>query len=83
MNIDTRFAYQIWNITAPAGRAIDHIKGEFRYEQRGEEVHVTWDYNIKPRVFVVRPAIRNFLENDFGPFMRAGLTGTVTAYNNQ
>ncbi|MEM6371945.1 MAG: hypothetical protein AAF727_04095 [Pseudomonadota bacterium] len=28
-NSDGRFAYQIWNITAPAGRVIDHIMGEF------------------------------------------------------
>lgn len=52
MNTDTRFAYQIWNITAPAGRAIDHIMGEFHYDQSGDEVHVTWNYNIKPRVLL-------------------------------
>jgi len=80
VNTDTNFAYQIWNITAPAGRAINHIKGEFTYAQSGDEVTVTWDYNIKPSVFVVRPAIRGFLDDDFAPFMEAGLTGVVAAY---
>ncbi|WP_299293563.1 SRPBCC family protein [uncultured Tateyamaria sp.] len=79
-NTDTNFVYQIWNITAPAGRAINHIKGEFTFAQSGDEVTVTWDYNIKPNVFFARPAIRGFLDNDFGPFMQAGLTGLVAAY---
>ena len=81
VNTDTRFVYQIWNITAPAGRAINHIKGEFNFDQQGDEVKITWDYNIKPRAFFVRPAINTFLEEDFGPFMQAGMTGTVNAYS--
>ncbi|WP_299369273.1 SRPBCC family protein [uncultured Tateyamaria sp.] len=79
-NTDDTFAYQIWNITAPSGRAISHIMGQFHYDQSGDEVTVTWDYNIKPSIFVARPAIRGFLRDDFGPFMEAGLTGVVAAY---
>lgn len=82
-NTQGNFAYQIWNITAPAGRAINHIMGEFTFEQDGDMVNVTWDYNIKPSIFVARPAIRNFLKNDFGPFMRSGLSGTVNVYNSR
>lgn len=82
-NTDDRFAYQIWNITAPSGRVINHIMGEFRYAQTGADVTVTWDYNIRPSLFLARPAIRGFLEDDFGPFMRAGLTGVVAAYQDQ
>ncbi|APX12073.1 SRPBCC family protein [Tateyamaria omphalii] len=79
-NTPTAFTYQIWDITAPAGRVVDHIKGEFTFEQRGDTVHVTWDYNIKPNIFVARPAINRYLRDDFGPFMRAGLNGTANAY---
>ncbi|MEL6463681.1 MAG: SRPBCC family protein [Pseudomonadota bacterium] len=79
-NTPTSFTYQIWDITAPAGRVVDHIKGEFNFEQRGDSVQVTWDYNIKPNIFIARPAINRYLRDDFGPFMRAGLTGTVNAY---
>lgn len=79
-NTPTRFTYQIWNITAPAGRVVDHIKGEFIYEQRDDTVHVTWNYNIKPNLFIARPAINRYLRNDFAPFMRAGLDGTMQAY---
>ncbi|MEO1555153.1 MAG: SRPBCC family protein [Pseudomonadota bacterium] len=79
-NTPDRFAYQIWNITAPAGRVIDHIMGEFQFVQSGGETTVTWDYNIKPNLFLARPAIGRFLNNDFGPFMEAGLSGAVDAY---
>lgn len=80
INDPDRFAYQIWNITAPAGRVIDHIMGEFRYVEAAGQTTVTWDYNIKPNIFLARPAIARFLENDFGPFMAAGLTGVAGAY---
>ncbi len=79
-NTEAQFVYQIWNITAPGGRAIDHIKGEFNFDQQGDAVKITWDYNIKPRAFFARPAINTFLEEDFAPFMKAGMTGTVNAY---
>ncbi|MFL4470503.1 hypothetical protein ACERZ8_11665 [Tateyamaria armeniaca] len=79
-NTPDRFAYQIWNITAPSGRVIDHIMGEFQYGQSGGDTTVIWNYNIKPNLFLARPAIRRFLLNDFAPFMQAGLTGVVAAY---
>ncbi|MEM6371946.1 MAG: hypothetical protein AAF727_04100 [Pseudomonadota bacterium] len=41
---------------------------------------MTWSYNIKPNIFVARPAIGRYLRNDFGPFMNAGLSGVVAAY---
>lgn len=79
-NTPDSFTYQIWNVTAPAGRAIDHIKGAFQFDQQGDEVVVTWSYNIKPRIFIARPAINRYLRDDFGPFMNAGLNGSATAY---
>lgn len=83
INSDNRFAYQIWNITAPAGRAVDHIMGEFQFDQQGSDVVVTWTYNIKPSVFFARPAINRYLREDFGPFMNAGLSGTANAYKQR
>ena len=83
INRQDQFTYQIWDITAPAGRYIDHIKGEFRYEQNGDTVDVTWDYNIKPGIFVARPFIRRYLNNDFGPFMQGGMQGIVGAYTSR
>ena len=83
VNNPDRFAYQIWDITAPAGRFISHIMGEFQYIQNGETVEIVWDYNIKPSVFVARPFIQRFLINDFAPFMQAGMSGVVNAYQNQ
>ncbi|WP_299623583.1 SRPBCC family protein [uncultured Tateyamaria sp.] len=81
-NTKDRFSYQIWDITAPAGRVISYIMGEFRYAQDGNRVTVTWDYNIKPNLFLARPAINRFLKNDFSPFMEAGLSGVVAAYTD-
>lgn len=82
-NTPTNFVYQIWNITAPAGGAISHIRGAFTYEQQGDTVAVTWDYDIKPNFFFARPAINRFLSEDFAPFMRAGLEGTMDAYTRR
>ena len=82
-NTDTSFTYQIWNITTPSGRAISHIWGAFTFAQSADAVDVTWDYNVKPSIFVARPAITRFLRDDFAPFMRAGLDGTVGAYHSQ
>ena len=79
-NSANRFAYQLWDITAPSGRVVDHIKGSFDYTQTGDQVRVEWNYNIKPNLFLARPAIRRYLRRDFGPFMEAGLTGQVAAY---
>lgn len=79
-NTPTLFEYQIWDITAPAGRVVDHIKGAFVFRQDAGVVTVEWTYNIKPRVFLARKAIKNYLTNDFAPFMDAGLTGVVDAY---
>ncbi len=79
-NTPTRFAYQIWDITAPSGRVVDHIMGEFQYSEADGQVNVVWNYNIKPSIFLARPAIRRYLANDFAPFMQAGLTGLVEAY---
>lgn len=80
INTQDAFSYQIWNVTAPAGRFIDHIKGEFTYTQVDDTVEVVWSYNIKPKVFVARPFIGRYLTNDFGPFMRAGIEGLSAAY---
>ena len=79
-NTPTRFAYQIWNIQSSAKLAVNHIKGEFTYAQNGENVTVTWDYNVKPTVFLTRPLVSRFLKNDFGPFMAAGMTGLEKAH---
>ena len=83
VNKADNFVYQIWNITAPAGRFIDHIKGEFRYIQEGDTTQITWDYNIKPAAFFARPFIRRYLDRDFAPFMQAGMTGLAEAYQTQ
>ncbi|QUJ75306.1 SRPBCC family protein [Sulfitobacter albidus] len=80
INEPDQFTYQIWNITAPAGRFVDHIKGEFRYVPQGDSVEVIWDYNVKPAVFVARPFIASYLRRDFGPFMQAGMDGMRAAH---
>ncbi|MBD3663833.1 hypothetical protein [Sulfitobacter aestuariivivens] len=84
VNTPSQFTYQIWEITAPAGRFIDHIKGEFRYlDQTDGGTEVVWDYNVKPAAFFARPFIRQYLDNDFGPFMAAGMTGISEAYRTR
>ncbi|MEX3016463.1 SRPBCC family protein [Gymnodinialimonas hymeniacidonis] len=81
-NTEARFAYQIWGFTAPAARPIDHIHGYFSYEARDEETtEVVWTYAVAPRVFWARPFIQGFLDNDFGPFMHSGLSGSAEAFN--
>jgi hypothetical protein len=81
-NSDALFAYQIWGFTAPAARPLDHIHGYFTYTALDESTtEVVWTYAIAPRVFWARPFIQGFLDNDFGPFMDSGLTGSAAAYN--
>ncbi len=82
-NTDTAFTYQIWEITAPQGRFIDHIKGEFLFDAVPEGTKITWSYNIKPRVFVARPFIQSFLSDDFAPFMKGGMEEFAAAYRAQ
>lgn len=78
------FAYQIWNFSASNAWALDHIKGEFAFEDTGDgTTKVTWTYSIAPQVFFARPFIRGFLRNDFGPFMETGLQGAAEAYNSR
>lgn len=82
-NQPDHFSYQIWSVTAPAGRFIDHIRGQFTYTQLEGSVEVQWDYSIKPRVFFARPFIQRYLTNDFAPFMKIGMAGLSDAYQNQ
>ncbi|MEO0929268.1 MAG: SRPBCC family protein [Pseudomonadota bacterium] len=79
-NDDDEFTYQIWDITTSAGRFINHIHGEIRFTQEESGTKVTWSYNIKPRFFFARPSIRNYLTDDFAPFMENGLNGFAAAY---
>ncbi|SFS21999.1 SRPBCC family protein [Yoonia litorea] len=72
--------YQIWDITAPSGRFIDHIYGELRLTEIGGQTQMTWSYNIKPSIFFARPFIRSYLDDDFRPFMENGLTGFAAAF---
>lgn len=80
-NDDDEFTYQIWDITTPAGRFINHIYGEIRFSEEPQGTKVTWSYNIKPRFFFARPSIRNYLDDDFAPFMENGLSGFAAAFN--
>ncbi|WP_224813886.1 SRPBCC family protein [Hasllibacter sp. MH4015] len=76
------FAYQIWGFTAANARPIDHIRGQFTYSDLGDgRTEVRWDYAVAPRVFWARPFVQAFLDNDFAPFMAAGLTGAAAAFN--
>ncbi|MEL6689891.1 MAG: hypothetical protein AAFP28_06185 [Pseudomonadota bacterium] len=81
-NSSDRFANQVWGFTSANGRALSHIRGEFKYEALGPtETLVTWEYAIAPRLFLVRPFVRSFLTNDFAPFMESGLQGAAAAFN--
>ncbi|WP_461429019.1 SRPBCC family protein [Gymnodinialimonas sp.] len=82
INDATTFAYQIWGFTAANARPLDHIRGQFTYVPTGDgQTLVSWDYAVAPRVFWARPFVRSFLENDFAPFMAAGLAGAANAFN--
>ncbi|MEM1236690.1 MAG: hypothetical protein AAGI10_06955 [Pseudomonadota bacterium] len=83
-NSDSRFVYQVWDFTAPNARALSHIRGQFDYVPiENGQTQVTWTYSIALRVFLVRPLVRNFLQNDFAPFMESGLQGAAEAYNQR
>lgn len=82
INDEDTFAYQVWNFTAPSTGALSHIRGEFQYNDLGDgRTEVVWTYSIAPRFFLARPFIRSFIENDFAPFMEAGLQGAANAFN--
>jgi len=81
-NTDTEFSYQIWDFTSANARALSHIRGSFEYQEIApNQTQVTWTYAVAPRVFLVRPFVRGFLNNDFAPFMESGLQGAARAYN--
>lgn len=76
------FRYQVWDLTAPAARQIDHILGEFRYRALPDgRTEVTWRYAVAPRRWLARPFIARFLARDFAPFMRSGLDGAAAHFN--
>lgn len=76
------FRYQVWDLTAPSARQIDHILGEIQYRQPEDgRTEVTWSYSVAPTSFVARPFIRRFLKRDFAPFMRGGLEGAAAHFN--
>ncbi|MEL6243348.1 MAG: hypothetical protein AAFV87_10660 [Pseudomonadota bacterium] len=80
-NSDTEFTYQIWDISTASGRAINHIYGTFGFEElEGSQIRITWNYNIKPRIFLARGPIRRYLEDDFAPFMETGLSDWAAAF---
>lgn len=81
---DTRFAYQVWALTALSAIGIDHIHGSFDYTALEDgSTEVVWRYAVAPRAFYLRPFIRGFLENDFAPFMQSGLHGAAAAFNDR
>ncbi|MCA0870923.1 SRPBCC family protein [Seohaeicola saemankumensis] len=76
------FRYQVWDLTAPSARLIEHIVGQFSYRALEDgRTEVTWSYSVAPRTFVARPFIRRFLDNDFAPFMQGGLNGAAAHFN--
>ncbi len=79
-NDQDEFTYQIWDITAPSGRFIDHIYGELRLAEADGQTTLTWAYNIRASIFFARPFIRNYLDDDFKPFMTKGLNGFAAAF---
>ena len=82
-NSESAFRYQVWNLTAPAGRAVDHIVGEFFYEEKADRTTlVTWRYNVTPRIGLLRPFVSNFVDTHVEPFMASGLGGAAAAYNS-
>lgn len=74
------FTYQIWDLNTDSGIFINHIYGEFRVRPANDGSEIVWRYNIKPAVFVARPFIRQFLEEDFGPFMQGGMAGVAAQF---
>ena len=77
---EDEFTYQIWNIETRSGRFIDHIFGEFHARAVPEGTEIVWRYNVKPTMFLARPAIRSFLTNDFQPFMAGGMAGLLAEF---
>ena len=78
------FSYQIWDLTSRAGRGIDHIRGDIRYEDAGDgQTHIVWTYSILPKTSLLRGPIGSFLEQDFQPFMENGLNDMAAAFNAQ
>ncbi|MEO1026191.1 MAG: SRPBCC family protein [Pseudomonadota bacterium] len=77
---EDEFTYQIWDIETGAGRFINHIYGEFRLRAVEGGSEITWRYNVKPAIFIARPFIRRYLNNDFDPFMEGGMAGMKQAF---
>lgn len=77
---DTMFSYQIWNISTLSGRFIDHIYGEISYDTVPGGTEVVWSYNVKPRYGFARGMVTSYVEDDFAPFMAAGLSAMAEAY---
>lgn len=78
------FEYQIWDLTAKNGWAVDHIRGRFDYKAvSNEKTVVTWEYAIAPSSFVAKPFIKRFLKRDFQPFLTSGLEGAARNFNTK
>jgi hypothetical protein len=70
----TGFSYQIWGMTAPAGRFVDYGRASFVVVPLTENTSkLTWTYELRPKSLLVRPIIDRFVSKDFSAFMEAGV----------
>lgn len=81
-NTPASFQYQIWNLTAPAGKSVDHIHGIQAFEALDDEItRLTWTYKVKPDAGFKKPFVQRFVNNDVTPFLSMAVENTVALAN--
>jgi hypothetical protein len=69
-----RFQYEVWDVTNDTGRYVAYARSEFRFSERGQRTHISWEYSFRPKGLPDGWFISRFVHEDFRPFMEATLT---------
>lgn len=81
-NESTLFRYQIYRFTSGAGRGVDQVVGEMRFEPTPDGgTDWRWSYNIKPKSLFARPFIARFRDRELLPYLEEGAASFAAAAN--
>lgn len=78
-----RFEYQVYGFTSGTARFVNHAWAEQTWEDGDGTVTMTWTYRMRPRIGLLRGAVRNRLERDFQPWMALAVDRLLTAYQER
>ena len=69
----THFAYRVWGYTNSMANLALEAHGEWWFEPRGTDTHITWQYTFTPKSALSKPVLRMIVNVFFRGYMQRGL----------